>query len=870
MKTDEIREKYLTFFEEKGCKRCPSDVLVPRWDPTVLFTPAGMNPFKDHFLGKVKLEFTRATSSQKCLRTGDIDNVGRTAYHHTFFEMLGNFSFGDYFKDEAIHWAWEWLTTKKWLGLDPTKLSVTVYLDDDEAADIWHKKIGLPLDRITRCGEDENFWPAEAPSKGPDGVCGPCSEIYYDVGNGKKVEIWNLVFTQFNRVGDPPNNLKPLPSKNIDTGMGLERIASVMQGVDTNYHIDTIRPLVEAAAEVCGAKYDPKSDDGRRFRRIADHVRACTFAVHEEVYPGPKKQGYVIKRLLRRAVLDGHQLGVKKPFLCQLVGKVAELMRPVYPEISESVNRVSRVIQSEEANFLNTIDGGMERIHKLFDAMKRENRSLISGKEVANLHTTHGFPPELLETLGAEHNLQIDWPGYKQAMDDHAKPEGPIKAVDVFAHKPIDSLKKAFEPTRFLGYDSSKGTGTIIGIIAQDQLCETLDEIGHKDPVTVVLDETPFYGESGGQVGDTGTLTADGVEFDVIDTHKDAGFMLHIGHLKKGSLKLNQELTATVNEQRRAGIKRAHTATHILHYALQKFVGNHAKQQGSKVSDDELRFDFANHEPVSKEILQQIEAEVNDRVTAVEAVDWKYLPIADARKTGAMMLFGEKYPEIVRMVSIGEFSKELCGGTHVSNTGQIGLIRVTGEESVASGTRRILAVTGRAALERMRHAESALQEVAVALRTSTAEVPNRVAAMAKEIKDLKKQLASGAKAGVSVEKLIADATTIGNTTVVIAEAPGAEAQGLRELIDTIRKKTPSSAICLISGSDDGKVTIVCGISRDLQDKKLSAGEWIKPVAEAVGGKGGGRPDLAQAGGKQVENIGKALEAAKEKIDALLK
>jgi alanyl-tRNA synthetase len=869
MKTDEIREKYLTFFEEKGCKRCPSDVLVPRWDPTVLFTPAGMNPFKDHFLGKVKLEFTRATSSQKCLRTGDIDNVGRTAYHHTFFEMLGNFSFGDYFKDEAIHWAWEWLTTKKWLGLDPTKLSVTVYLDDDEAADIWHKKIGLPLDRISRCGEDENFWPAEAPSKGPDGVCGPCSEIYYDVGNGKKVEIWNLVFTQFNRVGDPPNNLKPLPSKNIDTGMGLERIASVMQGVDTNYHIDTIRPLVEAAAEVCGAKYDPKSDDGRRFRRIADHVRACTFAVHEEVYPGPKKQGYVIKRLLRRAVLDGHQLGVKKPFLCQLVGKVAELMRPVYPEISESVNRVSRVIQSEEANFLNTIDGGVERLDRLFDTMKREGRALVGGNETAELYTTHGFPPELLETLAAEHNLQVDWPGYKAEMEKHSIASGGGVVADVFGHKPIDTLKKTLEPTRFLGYDATKGQGTIVGIIAQDQLCETLDEIGHEQPVTVVLDETPFYGESGGQVGDTGTLTADGVEFDVIDTHKDAGFMLHIGHLKKGSLKLNQELTATVNEQRRAGIKRAHTATHILHYALQKFVGNHAKQQGSKVSDDELRFDFANHEPVSKEILQQIEAEVNDRVTAVEAVDWKYLPIADARKTGAMMLFGEKYPEIVRMVSIGEFSKELCGGTHVSNTGQIGLIRVTGEESVASGTRRILAVTGRAALERMRHAESALQEVAVALRTSTAEVPNRVAAMAKEIKDLKKQLASGAKAGVSVEKLIADAQTIGSTTVVIAEAPGAEAQGLRELIDTIRKKTPSSAICLISGSDDGKVTIVCGISRDLQDKKLSAGEWIKPVAEAVGGKGGGRPDLAQAGGKQVENIGKALEAAREKIAALL-
>ncbi|MGC4003043.1 MAG: alanine--tRNA ligase [Pirellulales bacterium] len=700
MKTDEIREKYLAFFESKGCKRCASDVLVPRWDPTVLFTPAGMNPFKDHFLGKVKLEFTKATSCQKCLRTGDIDNVGRTAYHHTFFEMLGNFSFGDYFKKEAIAWAWEWLTDKKWLGLDPKKLSVTVYLDDDEAADIWHKQIGVPLDRITRCGEDENFWPAEAPSKGPDGVCGPCSEIYYDVGDGKKVEIRNLVFTQFNRMGDPPNNLHPLPSKNIDTGMGLERIASVLQGVDTNYHIDSIRPLVEAAAEVCGKTYDPKHDDGRRFRRIADHVRACTFSIHEEVYPGPKKQGYVIKRLLRRAVLDGHQLGMDKPFLYKLVGKVAELMKSVYPDITESVNRVAKVIQSEEANFLNTIKDGLTRINALFATMKSEKRVLINGAETAELYTTHGFPPELLETLAAEHNLQVDWPGFRAEMEEHGKISGGGKVVDVFAHKPIDTLKKTMEPTRFLGYDTLSSTGTIVGIIAQDKLCETLDEIGHEQPVTVVLDQTPFYGESGGQVGDIGKLTAPGIEFDVIDTHKDAGFTLHIGHLKQGELKLNHELTATVDDARCAGIKRAHSATHILHYALQKFVGNHAKQQGSKVADDELRFDFANPEPVAKEILAQIETEVNRRVVAAEAVDWTYLPIADARKTGAMMLFGEKYPEIVRMVSMGEFSKELCGGTHVSNTGQIGLIRVMGEESVAGGTRRILAVTGEVALDR--------------------------------------------------------------------------------------------------------------------------------------------------------------------------
>ncbi|MDX1964314.1 MAG: alanine--tRNA ligase [Pirellulales bacterium] len=868
MQTDEIRESYLRYFESQGCKRCASDVLVPRWDPTVLFTPAGMNPFKDHFLGKIKLEFTRATSCQKCLRTGDIDNVGRTAYHHTFFEMLGNFSFGDYFKTEAIHWAWEWLTSKKWMALDPNRLSVTVYLDDDEAANIWHNQIGLPLERISRCGEDENFWPAEAPSKGPDGVCGPCSEIYYEASPGKKVEIWNLVFTQFNRVGDPPNNLRPLPSKNIDTGMGLERMAAVMQGVDTNYHIDTLRPLVEAAGEVCGVKYIPADDNGRRLRRIADHVRACTVAIHEEVVPGPKKQGYVIKRLLRRAVLDGHQMGVRKPFLCELVGKVAELLRKPYPELAETTNRVGKMIQSEEASFLNTIEGGLDRINRLFAAMQKENRVLINGRETAELYTTHGFPPELLETLAGEHNLQVDWPAFQAEMAEHGKISGGGKVVDVFAHKPIDTLKKTLDVTNFLGYETTEATGTIVGIIAQDKLCESMEEIGHAQPVTVVLDQTPFYGESGGQVGDTGQLTAAGMIFDVLDTHKDGGFILHLGHLRQGTLKLQQEVNATVNSARRDGIRRAHSATHILHYALQRHVGSHAKQQGSKVDDDLLRFDFANPEAVSRETLQTIESEVNQLLTTAAPVDWQYLPIAEARKTGAMMLFGEKYPEIVRMVSIGNFSKELCGGTHVANTGQIGLIRVIGEESVSSGTRRIIAATGQVALERARSAEQTLQETANLLRSSVADVPQRVAALTKEIKELKKQLAAGAKAGVSLDKLLAEALTIAGTTVVIAETPGAESQGMRELIDTIRKKNNSSAVLLASG-EEGKVTLVCGISRDLQERGLSAGDWIKAAAEAVGGRGGGRPDMAQAGGKHPEKIGEALAAARASLEKLL-
>lgn len=869
MKTDEIREKYLEFFESKGCKRRPSDVLVPRWDPSVLFTPAGMNQFKDHFLGKCKLEFTRATTCQKCLRTGDIDNVGRTAFHHTFFEMLGNFSFGDYFKRDAIHWAWEFLTDKKWMGIPVDRLSVSVYQDDDEAYNIWRDQIKVQTDRIQRMGEDDNFWPAGAPSKGPDGVCGPCSEIFVKTADGGEVEVWNLVFTQFNRIGNPPNNLRPLPSKNIDTGMGLERMAAVMQGVETNFHIDTLRPLVEAAASVCKQKYDPKSDNGRRLRRIADHVRAGTFAIHEEVVPGPKKQGYVIKRLLRRAVLDGHQMGVRQPFLYKLVGAVAEAMKRPYPELQSTIDRVSKVIQSEEENFLRTIDTGLNRIDRLFETMKKEGRSLISGKETADLYTTHGFPPELLEQIGAEHNLQLDWAGFKIAMEEHGLESGGGKVADVFTHSPVDSLAKAMEPTKFLGYETTEAAGKVIGIIAQDNLCEVMEEIGHEHPVTVVLDQTPFYGESGGQVGDSGELVGPGLRFEVIDTHREKGFMLHRGHLREGMLKLGMSVTAKVNADRRSGIRRAHSATHVLHYALQKFLGKHAQQQGSKVDDDWLRFDFANPAAVDKETLARIETEVNSRVLASEPVGWTNLPIAEARQSGAMMLFGEKYPDIVRMVSMGNFSKELCGGTHVTNTGQIGVFRIAHEESVSAGTRRIVALTGQAALAKSREDQHALAEAAAALRVPVGEVPHRVAALAKEIRDLKKQLSAGPKAGgVTAEKLLEEAEKIGQTTVIVVETPGVEAGGMRELIDLVRRKTSPAAIMLISGGE-GKVTIVAGLTRDLVERGLSAGEWIKAAAEAVGGRGGGKPDMAQAGGKLPEKVPEALQAARRQIEALL-
>jgi alanyl-tRNA synthetase len=865
MKTDELRERYLAFFESKGCTRRPSDVLVPRWDPSVLFTPAGMNQFKDHFLGKCKLEFTRATTCQKCLRTGDIDNVGRTAYHHTFFEMLGNFSFGDYFKREAIHWAWEFLTDKKWLGIAPDRLTVSVYHDDEEAAEIWMRDIKLTSDRIERFGEDDNFWPAGAPSQGPDGVCGPCSEIFYHpTGAAKSVEVWNLVFTQFNRVGAPPNNLRPLPSKNIDTGMGLERIASVMQGVDTNYHIDILRPIVEQAGSVLGVKYDPAADAGRRLRRIADHVRACTFAIHENVYPDKKKQGYVIRRLLRRAVLDGRQMGADGPFLHKLVGIVAEMMHKPYPELTQTVDAVSKVIEKEEESFFHTIDAGLERVERIFADMKGTGRVMVTGHEAFDLYQTHGFPPELFETMAAEHNFTFDWAALREELARHGEVSGTGEKI-VFSSGPLDALKKAMHGSKFLGYESIEAEGKIIGLIAQDKLCDEVTEVGHEKPVVVVLDQTPFYGESGGQVGDMGQLVAPGMRFDVIDSHKEGGFTLHIGHLREGKLVQGGRVTAKVEIERRQAIRRAHSATHILHYALQKHLGKHAQQQGSKVDGDWLRFDFTNPQAIGRETLAEIEAEVNDRVARAESVSWQTLPIAEARKAGAMMLFGEKYPDNVRMVSMGEFSKELCGGTHLDNTGQVGFFKIVGEESVSAGTRRITALTGRAALERVRKMETALIETAAALRSSVDDVPARVEALVKEVRELKKQKASAPRAGhASADDLLKDAEPIGTTMLIVAELPEATADDMRMLIDQLRQKAKSVA-ALLGSHADGKVVLVAGISSDLEKRGIKAGDWIREPAAIVGGSGGGRPNMAQAGGKDPAKLPTALDAARAEM-----
>ncbi len=936
MKTDELREKYLAFFQSKGHTRQPSDVLVPTWDPSVLFTPAGMNQFKDHFLGKVKLDFTRATTCQKCLRTGDIDNVGRTAYHHTFFEMLGNFSFGDYFKNEAVAWAWEFLTDKKWLGIDPQRLTVTVYKDDDEAASIWHEKIGLPSSRIARMEEDENFWPASAPSLGPDGVCGPCSEIYYQLDNGKDVEIWNLVFTQFNRVGEPPDNLRPLPSKNIDTGMGLERTASVLQNVPTNFHIDILRPILDAAAEVCSVKYEYESDNGRRLRRITDHIRACSFAVHENILPGPKKARYVIKRLLRRAVLDGHQMGLREPFLHHLVPTVANSMAAAYPELRETVDRVSEIIRKEENDFFSTIGGGLDRIERVFESMQESSSAMVDGNEAASLYQTYGVPPELFQALAAERSLTFDWEGYREAMEKHEKISGGGRG-ELFATGPIETLKEALRKSEFLGYEKNESSAQIKGIvIGRDDDAHLLNELKASDAKTqevrIVLERTPFYGEGGGQVGDSGTIFADDTVFEVHDTQRAGDLLIHIGQLKSGILSAGMHVTAKVDAARRDGIRRAHSATHILHHALQKTVGEHAQQQGSKVDADWLRFDFTNQQPLSDAQIREIETIVAEKVQRAQPISWKTVPLTEARQAGAMMLFGEKYPDPVRMVSMGEFSKELCGGTHLTNTSQVEQFEVVVEESVAAGTRRVLAYTGERARLHRSQVQNLLSESAKTLGCSPGEVPKQVALLIVEIRGLKKQLAgSGTQAdeklavtalsdpqsylaqrailretartlnvsleetpariaalqdeksklakqvaalaasgSVSAESLLDSATHVFGVTVVAAETPGATPNLMRQWIDQIRQKSSEpTAVLLANKSGDDKVLLVAGISKVLQDRGLSASKWIGEVAPIVGGGGGGKADLAQAGGKFPDKIPEAVAAAQKSMAAML-
>lgn len=870
MKTNELREAYLSFFESKDCVRRPTDVLVPKDDPTVLFTPAGMNQFKNQFLGIGPLEFTRATTCQKCLRTGDIGNVGVTAYHHTFFEMLGNFSFGDYFKKEAIHWAWEFLTDKKWLGLKPDRLTVTVYLDDDEAFNIWHKEVGLPTDRIKREGEDENFWPAEAPSKGPDGVCGPCSEIYYHPpSGGKEVEIWNLVFTQFNRVGNPPNNLRPLPKKNIDTGMGLERTAAVLQGVESNYEIDILRPLCVAAGEVVGVPYAFDAKQGRGLRRIADHVRACAFAIHEGVSPGSKEEAYIIRLLLRRAFLEGYLLGRQTPFLFELVPTIAELMSVPYPEFRQTLESVQGTIREEEEHFLGTIDRGLHKFERLLEKATASGSQQLPGKEVFDLHQTDGFILDLTSALAADRGMQVDMEGFRAAEAEHRLRSGGDVSWGVMAAGPLDEIQQKHGETKFLAYEGTTAETLVVGLIVDGKPVESVKQVDL--PIDIVLNQSPFYAESGGQVGDVGTLTGKRGTIEVLDTQKHAGIIVHRGRLLAGEVHLNDSLHAEVNSERRSGIQRAHSATHLLHHALHTVLGEHAMQRGSKVEDDHLRFDFSHGASVSFDELRRIEDVVNARIAEGAPVQTTFMDIKEARNHGAMALFGEKYPDRVRVVSMGNFSKELCGGTHLSNTGQVGMFRVEGEENVAAGVRRIVASTGRKALARVRDQEEILKEVARHVKAQQFDdVPRKVAQLQEELKSLKQQLSQYSKASVSdaVGQLLESAEQHGDAKIVAHHLTDVDRETLREYADQLRSKGGSVAV-LLGAEIDGKVALLAAVSKDLVKRGVKAGDCVREAAKAVGGGGGGRPDLAEAGGKDVANIAAALDKGAEIYKAAL-
>jgi alanyl-tRNA synthetase len=860
MKTDELREAFLDFFVSQGSVLRASDVLVPN-DPTVLFTPAGMNQFKREFLGVGDPTLKRATTCQKCLRTGDIENVGKTAFHETFFEMLGNFSFGDYFKREAIHWAWEFLTLR--LKVPADRLTVTVYLDDDEAHDIWRHEIKIPADRIQRMGEDDNFWPAGAPSHGPNGVCGPCSEIFFHGAGHTEVEIWNLVFTEFNRVG--PGQLVALPKKNIDTGMGLERAAACLQGVPTVFDTDLFQPILAAVADALHVRYDRDLPDAVRMRRMADHSRALTFAIHENVRPGPEKQGYVIRRLLRRAVLDAYHMGRREPFLFELVPVVADVMRRPYPELTESTSRVQTTIKQEEEQFLRNLENGLRLLDDVFRRTSAAGALAISGADAFALHATYGIPIEVVESLAADRSLSLDRAGFAAERDRHAAiSRGTTETADVFSVGPLDALKREHHHgSEFVGYATTHEDARVIGILRQDRLTDSAGADGGAPPV-LVLDRTPFYGEAGGQVGDTGTIESDRFAFQVLDTKKENEFVLHIGQVVRGDVSVNEPVHARVDAERREAIRRAHTATHLLHHALQTVLGKYAQQAGSKVEPDRLRFDFANPEAVGQKRLWIIEDAVNQKILSDAPVSWSLMPIDQAKAQGATALFGEKYPEIVRVVQMGDFSRELCGGTHLDSVARVGLFKIVGEESVAAGIRRITALTGMAALVVVRHQEQTVLDLTATLRVPVAQLSERVSSLLEEAKALKKQAAqrkSERGRAQTPDELLARAAQIGRALVVTASVENSSPEEMRQLVDVLRRKQETGLAVLLASASDGKVQLVAGLSRDLIESGLHAGNWLKEVAPVVGGGGGGRADLAQAGGKSPEQIPAALEKA---------
>lgn len=865
MKTVEIREAFLAYFEQQAHQRVASSPLVPGNDPTLLFTNAGMVQFKDTFLGTDPRSYQRATSSQRCVRAGgkhnDLENVGYTARHHTFFEMLGNFSFGDYFKQDAIRFAWEFLTVT--LGLPPERLWVTVHLTDDEAEQIWVNEIGFPKERISRLDED-NFW-----QMGDTGPCGPCSEIFYDHGEAvpggppgsedddldRYIEIWNLVFMQYNR--DQSGELHPLPKPSVDTGMGLERIAAVLQDVHSNYEIDLFQALIREAANVLQVT----DLEEKSLRVIADHIRSCAFLVVDGVMPGNEGRGYVLRRIIRRAIRHGNKLGATAPFFYKLVPTLAAEMGDAYPELKTLQPQVEKALLQEEEQFAKTLDNGMQILE---DALAELDGKQIPGDVVFKLYDTYGFPTDLTNDIARERGLTLDMAGYDAAMDEQrsrSQESGAFK-VDYNEALQLDGS------TTFTGYDSTNGEGTIIALLRDG---ESVDSLGADEQGALVLDQTPFYSESGGQVGDTGYLRAAGVELEVTDTRKAGNHHLHDVKVLQGSVTMGDVLQAEVDDSLRQRTKLNHSATHLLHAALRDQLGEHVQQKGSLVDSQRLRFDFSNPEPVSSEQLKAIEQQVNAQVRANTDVTTRLMNMDDAVSAGAMALFGEKYGDEVRVLSMGEddFSVELCGGTHVARTGDIGLMRITAESGVAAGIRRIEAVTGSAALEQIDALDAQLAEVCEVVKGNSENVASKVASLRSENRELEKEISRlkqklAASAGGD---LTADAVDVAGVKVLAANVDGADAKSLRDTLDQCKNKL-GSAVILLAAVNDDKIALTAGVTKDLTDR-VKAGDLMKEFATRLGGKGGGRPDMAQGGGSDVAALADTLGAVPDWVASQL-
>jgi len=878
IKTDEIRAAFMEFFQQLGHRVYPSDSLVPTNDPSLLFTGSGMNQFKDAFLGKGNLGFTRCVTSQKCLRVPDIENVGRTTDHHTFFEMLGNFSFGDYFKDKAIAWAWEFSLDV--MALDPQRLVVSVHDKDDEAYRIWRHKIGLPADRIYRYGDDENFWPADAPTKGPNGPCGPDSEMFFDTGVGcgrptceprcdcrRFVEYWNLVFTQFNRKG--VNVLEPLAQKNIDTGMGLERMARIMQGVASNFDIDIFTPILQQIAHVTGASYQRDTDRGARMRRIADHVRAVVFCLSDGVLFSNEGRGYVIRRLLRRCVRDGRELGVHDAFLYKLVPVVASVMQAQYPEIAQRSENLARYIQTEEERFHQTLEQGMRLLEERIASLRKAKQAILPGEQAFQLYDTFGFPLDLTELILQERGMQVDRGGFEQHMARQREQARKARGiVSIFGTGPVAKIKEFAKPTKFLGYDTLETEGKVLAIVHGEELVDRAQE---GDELQVVLDRTSLYGESGGQVGDAGRLVGPELEVRVADTLSVEGYFLHVGRVTRGTFAVGSAVRTVVDRQRRLAIARNHTVTHILHFALREVLGKHVEQSGSLVAPDRMRFDYSHPAAPTKEELERIEDRANELILCNDSLSSRVTTLKEARKAGAMALFTEKYGEQVRLVSIGDYSHELCGGTHVERTGEIGLFKIVSESSIAAGFRRIEGVTGAGAIAELRRRDGLLARLGEALQSGPDQIVERAEALVNENRDLRRELRAKEKREVAgtVEGLLAQAEDVAGVKVLVAQLPdGSSAAELRAAIDALRKVAPLSVAALASDGK-GKCLLICGATKDAVARGVAADKVVKEAAKHIGGGGGGRPDLAQAGGKNAAGIPQALALAKQLILAAL-